>query len=111
MITLTLLDHTYRRVMVVIAAAIPNAADCHATNWWNTTLQMEYGTISPTQVFDLIKTSLNFCLDGSKHPCPQLDVLENIYVALATNGVDLLDFFKSMILLSHLPPSWEMSII
>ena len=72
---------------------------------------MEYGTISPTQVFDLIKTSLNFCLDGSKHPRPQLDVLENIYADMTSNGVDLPDFFKSMILLSRLPPSWETTII
>jgi hypothetical protein len=77
MITLTLKDHAYRQVVVVIEAAVPNAANCHATTWW-TTLQTEYGTISPTQVFDLIKMSLNFCLDGSKHPRPQLDVLENI---------------------------------
>ena len=56
MITLTLKDHTYRRVVAVIEAAVPNAANHHATTWW-TTLQMEYGTISPTQVFDLIRTS------------------------------------------------------
>ena len=30
---------------------------------------------------------------------------------MTSNGVDLLDFFKSMILLSHLLPSWETSII
>ena len=63
------------------------------------------------QVFDPIKTSLNFHLDGSKHPCPQLDVLENIYADMTSNGVNLPDFFKSMILLSCLPPSWETSII
>ena len=90
----------------MIEAAVPNAANRHATTWW-TTLQTEYGTISPTQVFDLIKTSLNFCLDGSKHPHPQLDVLENIYTDMTSNGVDLLDFFKSMILLSHLVTGLE----
>ena len=89
---------------MVIAAAVPNATDHHATNWWNT-LRTEYGTISPTQVFDLIKLSLNFHLDASKDPHPQLDVLENIHVDLTTNGVELLDFFRSMILLTHLPPS------
>ena len=110
MITLTLKDHTYRQVAAVIEAAVPNAANRHATTSWNT-LRTEYGTISPTQVFDLIKKSLNFCLDGSKHPHPQLDVLENIYADMTSNGVDLLNFFKSMILLSCLPPSWETSII
>ena len=110
MITLTLKDHTYQQVAAVIEAAVSNAANRHATTWW-TTLRTEYGTISPTQVFDLIKMSLNFRLDGSKHPHPQLDVLENIYADMTSNGVDLPDFFKSMILLSHLPPSWETSII
>ena len=110
MITLTLKDHTYQWVVAVIEVAVPNAANRHATTWW-TTLRTEYGTISPTQVFDLIKTSLNFCLDGSKHPHPQLDVLENIYADMTSNGVDRPDFFKFMILLSHLPPSWETSII
>ena len=94
----------------MIEAAVPNAANRHATTWWNT-LRTEYGTISPTQVFDLIKMSLNFCLDGSKHPHPQLDVLENIYANMTSNGVDLPDFFKSMILLSRLPPLWETTII
>ena len=72
---------------------------------------MEYGTISPTQVYDLLKSSLNFCIDGSKHPHPQLDVLENIHADLTTNGVELPDFFRSMILLTHLPPVWETTII
>ena len=40
-----------------------------------------------------------------------MDVLENIYADMTSNGVDLPDFFKSMILLSCLPPSWETSII
>ena len=110
MITLTLKDHTYRRIYAIIAAAVPDAADRHTTNWW-TTLQAEYGTISPTQVYDLIKLSLNFHLDASKHPHPQFDVIENINVDLVTNGVELLDFFRSMILLTCLPPAWETMII
>ena len=72
---------------------------------------MEYGTISPTQVYDLLNSSLNFCIDGSKHPHPQLDVLENIHADLMTNGVKLPDFFRSMMLLTHLPPAWESTII
>ena len=72
---------------------------------------MECGTISPTQVYDLLKSSLNFRIDGSKHPRPQLDVLENIHTDLTTNGVKLPDFFRSMMLLTRLPPAWESSII
>ena len=110
MITLTLKDHVHQRLFTIISAAVPAAADCHASTWW-TTLRTEYETISPTQVYDLLKSSLNSCIDGSKHPHPQLDVLENIHMDLMTNGVKLLDFFKSMMLLTHLPPTWETTII
>jgi hypothetical protein len=110
MITLTLKDHVHRRLYAIISAAVANATDRHASTWW-TTLRMEYGTISPTQVYDLLKSSLNFHIDGSKHPHPQLDVLENIHADLTTNGVELPDFFRSMMLLTCLPPAWESSII
>jgi hypothetical protein len=78
--------------------------------WW-TQIENHYGTISPSQVFDLIKQVINFHLDGSKHPCPQLEHLEAIHADLATNQAELPEFVWSMILLSHLPPAWETSII
>ena len=40
-----------------------------------------------------------------------MDVLENIHVDLTTNGVELPDFFRSMRLLTCLPPAWETTII
>ena len=110
MITLMLKDHIHQRLFTIISVAVPAATDHHASTWW-TTLQMEYGTISPTQVYDLLKSSLNFCIDGSKHPHLQLDVLENIHVDLTTNGVELPDFFRSIMLLTCLPPAWETTII
>jgi hypothetical protein len=67
--------------------------------------------ISPSQVFDLIKQAINFRLDGSNHPCPQLERLEAIHADLATNQAELPEFVWSMILLSRLPPAWETSII
>jgi hypothetical protein len=70
-----------------------------------------YGTISPSQVFDLIKQAVNFRLDGSNHLCPQLERLEGIHVDLATNQAELPEFVRSMILLSRLPPAWETFII
>jgi hypothetical protein len=77
---------------------------------WNQ-IQNHYGTISPSQVFYLIKQAINFCLDGSTHPRPQLECLEAIHTDLATNQAELLEFVQSMILLSRLPPAWETSII
>src|SRR6267142_2043134 len=110
LIQLTMKDHVLRKVDTLVVATEANAVDRHCTTWWAQTLA-EYGTISPSQVFDLIKQALNFHLDGSKHPCPQLDALERIYTELVTNGVVLPAFFKSMTLLVCLPPSWETSVI
>jgi hypothetical protein len=59
--------------------------------WW-TQIKNHYGTISPSQVFDLIKQAINFCLNGSKHPRPQLEHLEGIHEDLATNQAELLEF-------------------
>ena len=110
LIQLTMKDHVLRKVDQLVVATEPDAVDRHAMMWW-TQAQTEYGTILPSQVFNLIKQVLNFHLDGSKHPHPQLDALEGIYAELVTNGVVLPAFFRSMTLLAHLPPSWEMSII
>src|SRR6266850_2456289 len=110
LIQLTMKDHVLCKVDLLVVAAEANAADHHCTMWWAQTLA-KYGTILPSQVFNLIKQALNFHLYGSKHPCPQLDALESIYTELVTNGVVLPAFFKSMTLLAHLPPSLETSII
>jgi len=110
LIQLTMKDHVLCKVDQLVVAAEADAVDCHATMWWTQT-RTEYGTISPSQVFDLIKQVLNFHLDGLKHPRPQLDALEGIYTKLVTNGVVLPAFFRSMTLLARLSPSWEMSII
>jgi len=110
LIQLTMKDHVLRKVDQLVVTAEANAADRHSTTWWTQTCT-KYGTILPSQVFDLIKQVLNFCLDGSKHLCPQLDALESIYTELVTNGVVLPAIFKSMTLLVCLPPSWETSVI
>ena len=36
MITLTLKDHVHRRLFAIIAVAVANAADRHASTWWTT---------------------------------------------------------------------------
>ena len=36
MIILMLKDHTYRRLYVIIAVAVPNTTNCHAPTWWTT---------------------------------------------------------------------------
>jgi gag-polypeptide of LTR copia-type len=109
-ISLTLADHVLRKVGSLVNAVQPLAAAQFSSQWW-TSIENHYGTISPSQVFDLIKQAINFRLDGSSHPHPQLERLEAIHADLATNQAELPEFVWSMILLSHLPPTWETSII
>ena len=104
------MDHVLHKVGSLVNVAQPIAAAQLSNLWW-TQIENHYGTISPSQVFDLIKQAINFRLDGSNHPCPQLERLEAIHADLATNQAELLEFVWSMILLSCLPPIWETSII
>jgi gag-polypeptide of LTR copia-type len=109
-ISLTLADHVLCKVQSLVTAAQPVAAAQLSSLWW-TQIENHYGTISPSQVFDLIKQAINFHLDSSTHLRPQLEHLEGIHVDLAINQAELLEFVWSMILLSCLPPTWETSII
>jgi hypothetical protein len=109
-ISLTLVDHVLRKVGSLVNAVQPLVAAQFSSQWW-TSIENHYGTISPSQVFDLIKQAINFHLDGSSHPRPQLERLKAIHVDLATNQAELLEFVQSMVLLSRLPPAWETSII
>jgi hypothetical protein len=68
-ISLTLANHVLCKVQTLVNAAQPIAAAQFSFTWW-TQIENHYGTISPSQVFDLIKQVINFRLDGSKHPCP-----------------------------------------
>jgi hypothetical protein len=109
-ISLTLADHVLCKVGSLVNVVQPLVATQFSSQWW-TQIENHYGTISPSQVFDLIKQAINFCLDGSNHLCPQLERLEAIHADLATNQAELPEFVWSMILLSCLPPAWETSII
>jgi hypothetical protein len=84
-------DHVLHKVNSLMNAAQPVAATQFSTLWW-TQIENHYGTISPSQVFDLIKQAINFHLDGSKHPRPQLEHLEGIHADLATNQAELPEF-------------------
>jgi hypothetical protein len=103
-ISLTLADHVLRKVQSLVTVAQPVAAAQLSSLWW-TQIENHYRTISSSQVFDLIKQAINFHLDSSKHPHPQLEHLEGIHVDLAINQAELPEFVQSMILLSHLPPA------
>jgi hypothetical protein len=109
-ISLTLVDHVFRKVRSLVNTAQPIEAAQLSYLWW-TQIETHYGTISPSQVFDPIKQAINFHLDGSSQPHPQLERLEAIHADLATNQAELPEFVRSMILLSRLPPAWETSII
>jgi hypothetical protein len=110
LISLTLVDHVLCKVQSLVTVAQPVVATQLSSLWW-TQIENHYGTISPSQIFDLIKQVINFRLNGSQHLCPQLERLEGIHADLAINQAKLPEFVWSMILLSRLPPTWETSII
>jgi hypothetical protein len=83
-------DHVLHKVGSLVTAAQPVVAAQFSDLWW-TQIENHYGTTSPSQVFDLIKQAINFHLDGSNHPRPQLECLEAIHADLATNQAELPD--------------------
>jgi hypothetical protein len=90
-ISLTLADHVLHKVRSLVNTAQPIEAAQFSSLWW-TEIETHYGTISPSQVFDLIKQAINFRLDGSSHLRPQLERLEAIHADLATNQAELPEF-------------------
>ena len=65
-------------------------------------MQMQYGTITPSQIFRIYRKVLDFRMDTSKHPQPQLDDLEAHYADMESSGVDVPEFVRVMTLVTHL---------
>ena len=63
-----------------------------------------YGQVSPAKVYALFQQTRQWHLDASKHPQPQLDVLDYLYEQLTSQTVQITDFIHAMTLLSALPP-------
>ena len=81
-----------------------------AANIW-TRLETDYGTISPTVVFEFYKKTTTFKVDPKRQPRPQIEYLEGLYTHLEAETVDIPDFVQAMTLLTALPHSWEPPII
>ena len=105
-ITLLLNEGVQRKVERLINAVVPNAADRHANHWW-TNLQTQYGTVSPSQIFRIYRKVLDFRMDASKHPQPQLDDLETYYADMEASGVNVPEFVRVMTLVTRLPNPWS----
>ena len=63
-----------------------------------------YSAITPAKVYSLFRQTRQWHLNRSKHPQPQLDVLDYLYEQLTTQTVQITDFIKVMTLLCTLPP-------
>ena len=76
---------------------------------WNR-LKLYFDVVQPTTVFKDFKEAISIRIDASKHPLPQINRLQASVHCLTTNGVAMPEIIQAMILLSALPPQWEMLV-
>ena len=109
-ITLSLNEGVQQKIERLINAAVANAADRQSNHWW-TNLQMQYGTVTPSQIFRIYRKVLDFHMDASKHPQPQLDDLETYYMDMESSGVDVPEFVWVMTLVTRLSAPWNTTLV
>ena len=76
---------------------------------WNH-LKLYFDVVQPTTVFKDFKDAISIRIDATKHPLPQINCLQASVHRLTTNGVAIAEIIQAMILLSALPPKWEMLV-
>jgi hypothetical protein len=76
---------------------------------WNR-LKLYFDVVQPTTVFKDFKEAISIRIDATKHPLPQINRLQASVHRLSTNGVAIPEIIHVMILLSALPPKWEMLV-
>ena len=76
---------------------------------WNR-LKLYFDVVQPTTVFKDFKDAISIRIDATKHPLPQINCLQASVHRLTTNGVAIPEIIQVMILLSALPPKWEMLV-
>ena len=76
---------------------------------WNR-LKTHFDVVQPTTLFKDFKEAISIRIDANKHPLPQINRLQAAVHRLSTNGVTIPEIIQAMILLSALPPKWEMLV-
>ncbi len=76
---------------------------------WNC-LKSHFNVVQPTTLFKDFKATISIWIDATKHPLPQVNRLQAVVQCLSNNGVSIPKIIQVMILLSALPPKWEMLI-
>ncbi len=76
---------------------------------WNH-LKTHFDMVQPTTLFKDFKAAISIQIDATKHPLPQVNRLQAVVQCLSNNGVSMPKIIQAMILLSALPPKWEMLI-
>ena len=74
-------------------------------------MQTQYGTVTPSQIFRIYRKVLDFRMDASKHPQPQLDDLETYYTDMESSGVDVPEFVQVMTLVTRLSAPWNTTLV
>ena len=76
---------------------------------WNR-LKSYFDVVQPTTIFKDFKEAVSIRIDTSQHPLPQINRLQASVHRLTTNGVAIPEIIQAMLLLSALPPKWEMLV-
>jgi len=81
----------------------------NAETIWNH-LKTHFNMVQPTTLSKDFKAAISIQIDATKHPLPQVNRLQAAVQHLSNNGVSMPKIIQAMILLSTLPPKWEMLI-
>jgi hypothetical protein len=77
-----------------------------ADDIWNH-LQKEYSTASLSYAYQQFRIAMNFKIDTTRHPAPQLDYLQGVYSRLDGINVKIPEAIQGMMLLNIVPTKWE----
>src|SRR6202789_4132894 len=77
-----------------------------ADDIWNH-LKREYSTPSLSYAYQQFKIAMNFKIDTSCHPSPQIDYLQGVYSHLDGINIKIPEALQGMMLLNVVPTKWE----
>jgi hypothetical protein len=72
-------------------------------------LRAQYGTVLLGDTFLVFKKALTICIPSSGSPTPAMNQLEALMNKLISDGIEVLDFFHTMILINVLLPIYNMA--
>jgi hypothetical protein len=77
-----------------------------ANDIWNH-LNKEYSTPSLSYAYQQFRIAMNFKIDTTRHPAPQIDYLQSVYSCLDGISIKIPEAIQGMMLLNVVPTKWE----